>query len=70
MQQTPAIPNCLKKAEVCAALGISARTLENLVTSRSLPPAVRVGKWSYWSTKVIEDWRKRQFSMQEAWRPA
>lgn len=62
-------PAFLKKADVCAQLCISPRTLENLVYANQFPPAVRVGKWAYWSVKVIEDWQRRQFALQEAWRP-
>lgn len=64
-----ATTNLLKKTDVCAQLGISPRTLENMVTSRQFPPGVRVGKWCFWSCKVLEDWHRRQFSLQEAWRP-
>jgi predicted DNA-binding transcriptional regulator AlpA len=59
----------LKKADVCAQLGISPRTLENLVQTKQFPPAVRLGKWCYWSAKVLEAWQRRQFAVQEAWRP-
>ncbi len=59
----------LKKAEVCASLGISPRTQENLVQSRQFPPGVRVGRWCFWRMKVLKDWRGRQFAVQEAWRP-
>ena len=62
-------PIALKKLEVCAALGISPRTLENLVKDRKFPPGVRVGKFCLWSTKVLDNWRSRQFAIQEAWRP-
>ena len=59
----------LKKAEVCDQLGISPRTLENLVNADKFPAGVRIGKWSFWSAKVLEDWRRRQFAIQENWRP-
>lgn len=59
----------LKKNDVCAQLGISPRTLENLVLTNQFPPAVRVGRWAYWSAKVLDDWHRRQFAVQEAWRP-
>ena len=61
--------NLLKKAEVCGELGISPRTLENLVKARKFPPGVRVGKWCFWSIKVLENWRRRQFALQENWQP-
>lgn len=59
----------LKKTAVCAAMGISPRTLENLVNINQFPPGERVGKWCFWSPKVLEDWRLGTFSAQEAWRP-
>ena len=67
--QSEITPAFLKKTEVCSQLGISPRTLENLVQCNQFPPAVRVGKWAYWSAKVLEDWHRRQFAVQEAWRP-
>lgn len=44
----------LKKEQVCKALGISERTLENHVRNNELPPPVGVGKWCSRGTKVIE----------------
>ncbi|MDO8450360.1 MAG: DNA-binding protein [Rhodoferax sp.] len=67
--QTENTPVYLKKAEVCAQLGISARTLENLVLANKFPKGVPMGKWAFWSPKVLQDWRQRQFAVQEAWRP-
>jgi predicted DNA-binding transcriptional regulator AlpA len=57
----------LKKAEVCAHMGISPRTLENLVLKGKFPKGVSIGKWAYWSPKVLQNWHKRQFAVQEAW---
>lgn len=59
----------LKKADVCAELGISQRTLDNLVLRNEFPPGVRIGKWSYWSAKAIESFRERAFRLQENWTP-
>lgn len=59
----------LKKADVCVELGISQRTLDNLVLRNEFPPGVRIGKWSYWSAKAIENFRERAFRMQENWTP-
>ena len=67
--QSPDTARVLKKAEVCQELGISVRTLENLVNAHKFPPGVRVGKFCFWSVKVIKDWHQRQFAVQEAWRP-
>ena len=59
----------LKKADVCAELGISSRTLDNMVLRNEFPPGVRIGKWSYWSSKVVESFRERAFCAQENWTP-
>lgn len=59
----------LKKADVCSELGISLRTLDNLVARKEFPPGVRIGKWSYWSYKAVENFRERAFRMQETWSP-
>lgn len=70
--QTTASPTTatrLRKADVCAALGISQRTLDNLVLRNEFPPGVRIGKWSYWSSKAIENFQERAFSLQESWTP-
>lgn len=59
----------LKKADVCAELGISSRTLDNLVQRNEFPPGVRIGKWCYWSSKVLDNYRERAFNLQERWTP-
>ncbi len=72
MQNTATIasnPSHLKKADVCKELGISPRTLDNLVERREFPPGVRIGKWCYWTSKAIENFRERAFSAQENWSP-
>ena len=59
----------LRKSEVCAALGISERTLNNLVARKEFPPGVRIGKWAYWTQKALDNYRARAFTMQENWTP-
>ena len=59
----------LKKADVCNELGISLRTLDNLVQRNQFPPGVRIGKWCYWSSKALDNYRERAFRMQEVWTP-
>lgn len=59
----------LKKSDVCAELGISARTLDNMVLNNRFPPGVRIGKWCYWSSKAIDNFRDREFKLQETWSP-
>lgn len=59
----------LKKSEVCELLGVSPRTLDNLVMRREFPEGVRIGKWSYWTAKAIERFHERAFAAQESWTP-
>lgn len=62
-------PTSLNKVEVCKALGISQRTLENLVATDQFPAGVRIGKFCHWSIKVVDDWHRRRFAVQDSWRP-
>jgi predicted DNA-binding transcriptional regulator AlpA len=55
MSDTPTHSPCLlPKADVCARLGLSQRSLENLVNEGQFPPPVRLGKRVYWSEKAVE----------------
>jgi len=62
-------PTALQKSQVCQQLGISQRTLENLVSDGHFPPGARIGRHLFWSVKVVQDWHRRQFAAQENWRP-
>lgn len=66
---TPALSHTLKKTDVCERLKISARTLEGLVKSGTFPPAVRMGKYGYWSEECVAEFVSRMFASQKAWRP-
>lgn len=68
MQATPNAA-LLKKSDVCERLQISSRTLEGMVKDNMFPPPVRVGRYVYWTDKVITNWVKRRFGAQEAWGP-
>ena len=57
----------LGKADVCARLDISQRTLENMCRAGEFPPPVRLGKCVYWSEKAVLAWHTALFSAQEAW---
>lgn len=59
----------LRKAEVCEMLGVSPRTLDNLVSRREFPEGVRIGKWSYWTLRAVERFHERAFAAQENWTP-
>jgi prophage regulatory protein len=66
---SPDTPYTLKKADVCARLSMSARTLEGLVKANEFPPPVRMGKHVYWSEASVAAWMRRMFAAQEAWTP-
>lgn len=68
---SPAVPGSLylRKADVCAELDISERTLNNLVARLQFPPGVKVGKWVYWTRKALDAYRVRTFNLQETWTP-
>lgn len=51
-----------------AHLGLSLRTLDNMVSSGKFPKGVRVGRRLFWTHKVIETWMGRKFGPQQAWR--
>lgn len=63
------ISSLVGKISLCQRLNISQRTLENMVKDGLFPPAVRVGKYVYWSEAAVQNWQRRQFSAQEAWTP-
>lgn len=60
-------PALLSKDDLCTSLGISKRTIENMVRDGTFPPPVRLGKCVYWSEVAIHTWRRRLFAGQEAW---
>ena len=61
------MPALQSKDELCTSLGISKRTIENMVRDGSFPPPVRLGKCVYWSETAIHSWQRRLFAAQEAW---
>lgn len=60
-------PILLKKTDVCARLGLSKRTLENMVNAREFPPGQTLGKYVYWTESCVTKWVTRYFGVQEAW---
>lgn len=60
-------PQLIKKAELCARLSISIRTLENMVKVGQFPPPVRIGKFMYWSNTAVSAWQEKLFAEQESW---
>lgn len=63
-------PQLVKKEMLCERLGISERTLENMVKEDAFPQPVRIGRYVYWSEVAVRNWRERLFSAQEAWGPS
>lgn len=67
-QPTP-LSALLGKTKVCEQLGLSERTLENMVRANAFPPPVRIGKCVYWSELAVRRWQEQKFAAQEAWLP-
>ena len=59
----------LTREEVCLAIPCSLRKLGYMLKKKAFPPAVRLGRHDYWSSKAVERWRETQFERQETWRP-
>lgn len=61
--------NLLTKKQFAEKLGISIRTIENLVQAGELPAGVRIGRYVYWSESVVAKWHGRLFAEQLGWSP-
>ena len=59
----------LDKQALAKRLGLSVRTLESMVKSKTLPQGVRVGRFLYWTAEVVNVWEQHRFGAQKAWRP-
>lgn len=66
-ESSSTISGLLNKAELCAKLNISPRTIENMVRDGRFPPAVRIGKYVYWSERSIIGWQEKLFAAQTNW---
>ncbi len=62
-------PERLTKEELAQRLGMSARSIDNLVKRNELPPGVRMGRQCYWSRTVVDRFTERAFAAQENWTP-
>lgn len=60
----------MNKQAVAAYLGISERTLENLVKARKLPAPVKLGKQAFWAEEVVQRYRAGLFERQLQFNPA
>ncbi len=50
-------------------MGVSVRTIENLVHSGEFPGGVRIGRCVYWTERVVVTWQRQLFAAQENWQP-
>lgn len=56
----------LNKQDVQELLGVSERTLENLVRARRFPPPVIIGKRATWLKAAVERWIEQRYAEQLA----
>ena len=66
---TPISASLLSKLSLIARLGISARTIENMIKAKKFPPGVRIGKFAYWTEDAVQKWQSRAFGVQQGWQP-
>lgn len=64
---TPITACLLSKQSLSARLGISTRTIENMVSEKRFPAGVRIGKFVFWTESVVDKWLKREFGVQDGW---
>ena len=65
----PITQSLLDKESLAKRLGLSVRTLENIVKDGGLPAGVRVGRYLYWAAEVVTVWEEHRFGAQKSWRP-
>lgn len=65
----PITAQLLDKKALSARLGLSPRTIENMVLSKQFPAGVRIGKFVFWSESTVTKWQVRIFGVQESWQP-
>lgn len=66
---TPITASLLNKQALSVRLGISIRTIENMVSAGQFPPGVRIGKFVFWTESVVDKWQTRIFGVQQGWHP-
>lgn len=67
MTHSATLSSLLNKTDLCQKLKISPRTIENMIKDGKFPPAVRIGKFVYWTESSIARWHERLFASQENW---
>ena len=66
---TPITAALLNKQALSVRLGISIRTIENMVSANQFPPGVRIGKFVFWTESAVDKWQTRIFGVQQGWQP-
>ena len=66
---TPVTLGYLDKRAFAARLGLSPRTVDNMVAARELPRGVRIGRFLYWSEQAVTVWQEHAFAKQLEWVP-
>lgn len=66
---TPISASLLSKKLLSARLGISVRTIENMVAAQKFPSGVRIGKYVYWTEANVAKWQSGVFGVQQCWQP-
>ena len=59
----------LDKKQLAKRIGVSVRTIENLVKAGEFPAGVRIGRFVYWTEKIITVWQRQLFAAQDNWQP-
>lgn len=59
----------LSKAEVCARLAISSRTLDATVARGEFPEGIKRGRHMTWSQVAVENYLRNRYAAQERWVP-
>ena len=66
---SPKVARGLTKEALATSLGVSVRTVENMVKKKMLPPGERVGRFLQWEETVLAKWQERMFAVQRGWQP-
>jgi len=59
----------LNKQQLSKRIGVSVRTIENLVKAGEFPGGVRVGRFIYWTETAVAAWQRQLFAAQNSWQP-
>lgn len=68
VSQASATTALFSRRALAAHLGVSLRTLDNMVKDRAFPKGERIGRRKYWTHTSVDKWLLRKFGVQEAWR--